>query len=69
MAAEEGYGIEWPGKTKSYPHRHLLPQFDDEAPQPVPPDTDSMINSITHLEVVTEEPEKPTIDPILPIGK
>ena len=33
LAAEE-YGLERP--TKSYPKRKLLPQFDDEAPEPVP---------------------------------
>ena len=34
LAAEE-YGLEHP--TKSYPKRKLLPQFDDEAPEPIPP--------------------------------
>ena len=33
LAAEE-YGLERP--TKSYPKRKLLPQFDDEALEPVP---------------------------------
>ena len=33
LAAEE-YGLEHP--TKSYPKRKLLPQFDDEALEPVP---------------------------------
>ena len=34
LAAEE-YGLEHP--TKSYPKRKLLPQLDDEAPEPIPP--------------------------------
>ena len=34
LAAEE-YGLERP--TKSYPKRKLLPQFDDEALEPIPP--------------------------------
>ena len=33
LAAEE-YGLKRP--AKSYPKRKLLPQFDDEAPEPVP---------------------------------
>ena len=33
LAAEE-YGLKCP--AKSYPKRKLLPQFDDEAPEPVP---------------------------------
>ena len=34
LAAEE-YGLERP--TKSYPKRKLLPRFDDEAPEYIPP--------------------------------
>ena len=34
LAAEE-YGLE--RSTKSYPKCKLLPQFDDEAPEPIPP--------------------------------
>ena len=34
LAAEE-YGLERP--KKSYPKRKLLPQFDDEALEPIPP--------------------------------
>ena len=35
VLAAEGYGLERP--TKSYPKRKLLPQFDDEALEPIPP--------------------------------
>ena len=38
LAAKE-YGLERP--TKSYPKRKLLPQFDDEALEPVPPTCDA----------------------------
>ena len=34
LAAEE-YELERP--SKSYPKRRLLPQFDEEAPEPIPP--------------------------------
>ena len=34
LAAKE-YGLKRP--AKSYPKRRLLPQFDEEAPEPVPP--------------------------------
>ena len=34
LAAEE-YGLKRP--AKSYPKRRLLPQFDEEAPEPIPP--------------------------------
>ena len=34
LAAEE-YGLRRP--AKSYPKRRLLPQFDEEAPEPIPP--------------------------------
>ena len=34
QAAEEGYGFEH--QTKSYPKRMLLPQFDEEALEPIP---------------------------------
>ena len=34
LAAEE-YGLQCP--TKSYPKRRLLPQFDDEVVEPIPP--------------------------------
>ena len=33
LAAEEGYGFE--RQTKSYPKHRLLPQFDDEAFEPI----------------------------------
>ena len=39
MVAEE-YDLERP--TKSYPKRKLLPQFDDEAPEPIPPTRDAV---------------------------
>ena len=35
VLASEEYGLECP--TKSYPERKLLPQLDDEAPEPIPP--------------------------------
>ena len=35
VLAAEKYGLERP--TKSYPKRKLLPQFDDEALDPIPP--------------------------------
>ena len=45
LAAEE-YGLDRP--TKSYPKRRLLPQFDDEALEPIPQSISLLTNLTDH---------------------
>ena len=55
LAAEE-YGLRRP--AKSYPKRRLLPQFDEEAPEPIPPSRNAADRPLRGRDSAADRPPR-----------